>query len=182
VQVKISDNRRCALQKSALCGEGALRTFVALASMLAAVPALAACPIELAVYREAMTGAQIDFRPGATGIVSNAFRLLASGDTVLDGIVMWTQAPSRPLGMVTHKCPEGDLTGDEIAACTVWEGVVYSADASGTIALLPQEGEPAPATLILSDLARGIAASPAFPGGWTAKLPWDVFSLSGCQE
>jgi hypothetical protein len=147
-----------------------------------ALPAFAACPIELAVYREAVTGAELNFRPGATGIVSNSFRLLASGDTVLDGIVMWTQAPARPLGMVTHKCPEGDLTGDEIAACTVWEGVVYSADASGAIALLPQEGKPAPQTLILADLARGIASSPAFEGGWTAKLPWDVFSLSGCQE
>lgn len=146
------------------------------------LPAFAACPIELAVYREALTGAEIDFRPGATGIVSNSFRLLADGDTVLDGIVMWTQEPARPLGMVTHKCPEGDLTGDEIAACTVWQGVVYSADASGTIALLPQEGKPAPQTLILADLARGIASSAAFGSGWTAELPWDVFALSGCQE
>ena len=146
------------------------------------LPAFAACPIELAVYREALTGAQIDFRPGATGIVSNSFRLLPGGDRVLDGIVMWTEEPARPLGMVTHKCPEGDLTGDEIAACSVWEGVIYSADEAGTIALLPKEGAPAPATLILSDLARGFASSPAFEGGWTAKLPWDVFSLSGCQE
>lgn len=182
MQVEISDDRRCALRKSALRGEGALRAVVALASMLAALPALAACPIELAVYREAVTGAEIDFRPGATGIVSNSFRLLAAGGTVLDGIVMWTQEPARPLGMVTHKCPEGDLTGDEIAACTVWEGVIYSADAAGAIALLPQEGEAAPATLVLSGLAGGIAASPAFAGGWQGKLPWDAFSLSGCQE
>lgn len=154
----------------------------AAAGILAAQPALATCPIELAVYREATTGAEINFRPGATAVVTNAFRLLPGADVVLDGIVMWTHEPGRSVGMITRDCPEGDLTGEEIAACTVWEGVIYTSDASGTIGLLPSEGEAAPAGLILADLAQGIASAPALAAERPSKLPWDAFVLSGCQE
>jgi NAD(P)-dependent dehydrogenase (short-subunit alcohol dehydrogenase family) len=43
--------------------------------------------------------------------------------------------------MVMHNCPEGDVTGEEIAACTVWEGVIYTLDGlvnNAGIVALPQ--------------------------------------------
>ena len=50
---------------------------------------------------------------------------------VLDGIVMWTDGVSRPHGSLMYKCPTGDVTGDELAACTVWQGVIYSVGRQG---------------------------------------------------
>ena len=42
--------------------------------------------------------------------------------------------------MIMNNCPEGDVTGDDIAACTVWEGVIYSIGADGKVGSLPEEG------------------------------------------
>ncbi len=156
-----------------------------------ALPALAACPVELAVYREARTGAMIDFRPGANATVTNAFRMVFGKGTgnegvVLDGVVMWDADVPRPIGMLTHDCPEGDATGEELSACTIWQGVVYSAGGDGRVDLMPPEGEAAPDTLILADLGRAIAAWPAYAAAGLTDAPlgapWDAFVLHGCQE
>ena len=39
-----------------------------------------------------------------------------------------------------YKCPKGDVTGAELAVCTVWQGVIYTSDDKGNIELLPAEG------------------------------------------
>lgn len=157
---------------------------VAFASaMLAAAPAFAACPIELAVYTDGHSGAEINFRPvDEAAAVTNAFRLLLDKNLVLDGIVMWTEEPSRPAGMLMHECPEGDVTGEELARCTVWQGVIYSSDGHGKIGLLPAEGQPAPETLILADLGPSLRHSPAYGDKGFSNAPFDVFALNGCQE
>lgn len=113
--------------------------------------------------------------------VTNSFRFSA-GETKLDGIVMWTAGVSRSWGVVMDDCPEGDLTGDEISECTVWEGVVYALDDAGKVGLMPREGEPAPQTLILADLGAWLSQSKAWAGTGLLSEPWDVFKLSGCQE
>lgn len=157
---------------------------IALAAALAgqAGAALAACPVELAVYREATAGAMIDFRPGGNATATNAFRMVFDKGVVLEGVVMWDAGVPRPVGMLTHDCPDGDATGEELAACTIWQGVVYAADGEGRIDLMPPEGADAPRTLILADLGRAIAASPVHAAAGLAQAPWDVFSLQGCQE
>src|SRR5882757_11527679 len=106
----------------------------------------AACPIQLAVYGEARSGAEIDFTPtGTSATITNTFRMILDNNVVLDGIAMWTEGSAgRPHGSLMYKCPTGDVTGDELAACTLWEGVIYSADDKGNIALLPAEGADAP--------------------------------------
>ncbi|WP_274627139.1 hypothetical protein [Arvimicrobium flavum] len=148
-----------------------------------ASPALAACPVELATYGEPESGARVEFTPVVeSAAVTNSFRMLLGDDVVLDGIVMWTEGVSRSYGMLMYKCPSGDVTGEEIAACTVWEGVVYASDKAGKIGLLPAEGEPAPDLLLFADLGPSVAASPALQPLGLAKKPWDVFSLDGCQE
>jgi hypothetical protein len=153
-----------------------------IAAMAAPVPAHAVCPIELAVYTDGDAVASVDFRPaGGAAAVTNRFRM-AIGDTVLDGIVMWSQGVARPNGMLTRNCPEGDVTGPEYEACTLWQGVIYTADGTGGIGLLPAEGAEAPPRLIFSDLAYALAARQEGPGPRLEALPWDVFSLSGCQE
>lgn len=158
---------------------------LAMAIVVAASPsgALAACPIELAVYtaREGLAG--INFEPKGDAIaVTNTFRMWVGDGIMLDGLVMWSEDEARPNAMLMHNCPEGDVTGAEIEACTLWQGVIYTADAAGKIDLLPEQGGEAPAQLIFPDLGPSLRHSPIFATKGFSKAPWDVFALEGCQE
>ncbi|TGT70030.1 hypothetical protein EN802_22830 [bacterium M00.F.Ca.ET.159.01.1.1] len=138
---------------------------------LAAVDAQAACPIQLAVYGEAKSGAEIDFTPaGSSATITNAFRMILDNNVVL------------PHGSLMYKCPAGDVTGEELAACTIWEGVIYSADEKGGVGLLPAEGADAPKSLILPDLGPSLEMSAAYGPAGFSKVPWDILVLKGCQE
>ncbi len=75
----------------------------------------------------------------------------------------------------------GEETGAELEACTVWQGVIYAADETGTVDLLPKTGA-APKTLIFPDLGPSLRLSAAYGEGGFSKVPWDVFALKGCQE
>ncbi|RUW59772.1 hypothetical protein [Mesorhizobium sp. M7A.F.Ca.US.008.03.1.1] len=154
-----------------------------LAFLAGSSAAIAACPIELAVYGDTQSGSEIDFSPtGTSATVTNTFRMILDNDVVLNGIVMWNEGVSRPNGALMHKCPEGDVTGEELAACTPWHGVIYTTDDKGNIGLLPAEGVEAPKTLILPDLGPSLRQSSAYGGSGFSKVPWDVFALKGCQE
>ena len=143
----------------------------------------AACPIELAVYTDRHDVASIDFVPaGELAAVTNRFSMAMREGARFDGHVLWTDEPERPYGHLMHDCPEGDLTGEEIRACTLWQGAIYAVDEDGQAGLLPAEGEPAPAVLILSDLGYQMSVAPAFQAAGPLTPPFDVFSLSGCQE
>lgn len=160
----------------------ALAGFLGGTCLLVASPAVAACPVELATYAGQGGTMGIEFRPTSASVtVTNSFRFLA-GERALDGIVMWTAGAARSWGIVMDGCPEGDLTGAEISECTLWEGVVYAIDADGKVGLLPAEGHPAPQTLILADLGPWLSQSEAWRAAGSLAEPWDVFTLSGCQE
>lgn len=151
--------------------------------VLAAANAHAACPIELAVYGDTQSGSEIDFTPtGPSAVVTNSFRMILDNNVVLNGIVMWSSGEARPNGSLTYKCPEGDVTGGELAACTLWNGVIYTSDDKGAIGLLPAQGVDAPKTLILPDLGPSLRHSLAYGGSGFSKVPSDVFTLKGCQE
>ncbi|WP_137930404.1 hypothetical protein [Mesorhizobium comanense] len=153
------------------------------ATGLCATAAQAACPIELAVYGDAQSGSEIDFTPtGTSAVVTNDFRMILDNNVVLNGIVMWSTGEARPNGSLMYKCPEGDVTGGELAACTLWSGVIYTSDDKGAIGLLPAQGVDAPKTLILPDLGPSLRHSLAYGGSGFSKVPSDVFTLKGCQE
>lgn len=152
-------------------------------SLVAASVAHAACPIELAVYGGTQSGSEIDFTPtGASATVTNSFRMILDNNVVLNGIVMWNEGVARPNGTLMYKCPEGDTTGTELAACTLWNGVIYTSDEKGSIGFLPAQGVEAPKTLILPDLGPVLHQSTAYGGSGFSKVPSDVFTLKGCQE
>ncbi|WP_421915565.1 hypothetical protein [Mesorhizobium sp.] len=151
--------------------------------LLAPATALAACPIELSVYGDPQSGSEIDFTPtGTSATVTNTFRMILDNNVVLNGIVMWSTGEARPNGSLMYKCPEGDVTGGELAACTLWSGVIYTSDDKGSIGLLPTEGIEAPKTLILPDLGPSLRHSLAYGGKGFSKVPADVFVMKGCQE
>lgn len=145
-------------------------------------PAFSACPIELAVYGDRDAVAGIDFRPAINqATVTNAFRMNLENGVALDGMVMWSEGTARPYGTLMYKCPEGDVTGEELDACTVWQGVVYTADEAGTVGLLPKQGD-APKTLVFPDLGPALSLLAVSGENRLSKVPWDVFALQGCQE
>lgn len=155
------------------------------ALLLGLTPAAhAACPLELSVYEDEAKAAGIDFRPtGESMVVTNSFRMNLRSGIQLDGIVMWSEETPRPYASLMYQCPEGDVTGDEIAECTLWEGPVYAVEQDGKVALMPAEGAPAPQALILPDLGPTLRQAAIFgEDAGEAELPGDVFRLSGCQE
>ena len=157
---------------------------LALTAMLAASPSVAACKQELAVYSEPEANASLEFTPAApNGATSHTFKVkFPENSVILDGIVMWTEGVARPVGIVMHKCPEGDVTGAELEACTVWQGVIYAIDGQGNVDLLPPEGADSAAQLLLPDFAPAVRQSAAYGMAGVSKMPWDVFKISGCQE
>jgi hypothetical protein len=156
---------------------------IGLALSLGASSAFAACPIELAVYQDRDGIAEISFEPVTESVtVTNQFRMVFAGAPPFKGMVLWTENPSRPNGLIVHGCPEGDLTGAEIDACTVWQGPIYAVDGEGMAGLIPAEGQPAPQGLLLADFGYKIVGAAAFDLLNLDKLPWDGFKLAGCQE
>lgn len=156
---------------------------LAMAALAEPGAAKAACPIELAVYGESSGEAEVEFIAGkANALVTNSFRMLLDRGSVLDGFVMWSEGIERPWGRLGYKCPEGDVTGEEIAACTAWEGVIYAVDAKGEVSLLPSEGEPAPQTLLFAGLGLALVHSRSNTGDGFTEVPFDAFTLKGCQE
>ena len=160
-----------------------MRPPLAIATVLAVslvLPAQAACPQERAVYTEVDGTAQIEFSAEPAGfVVTNSFRLLLADELVLDGIVMWNQGVSRPSGLIMHQCPIGDVTGEELDACTHWEGVIYTVAEDGSIGMIGQDD--AAAALLLPDISRQLHYSELNADGRTL-LGFDVFALSGCQQ
>lgn len=149
---------------------------------LLATQAFAACPIELGVYGDRDGVATLEFRPKQdSAAVTNQFRMVMKDGPVFDGVVLWTTGVERPNGILMHDCPEGDVTGEELAACTLWQGVIYARGAAG-IDLLPAQGSDAPDALVLADLGHSMQSAPAFAASGLTVAPFDVFELEGCQE
>lgn len=144
--------------------------------------AVADCAIEKAIYVESETKAELRFAPagGENSPLSHRFALVLGGKS-LDGHVMYDAEIERPVAMILNNCPEGDVTGADIAACTVWRGIIYGRDErSGGIGLLPSEGEAAAPAIVLPGFGPAWMASSV--GKSADVTPWDVFTLEGCQQ
>ena len=158
-----------------------MRLVLAVAASLAATAAPAAdCPQARAVYADRDGGYELTFEPVGSdaAATSHHFKVkVAASGTLLDGIVM---PGDRANGMILHECPEGDATGEEIAACTVWEGVIYALDGTGGADLLPGEEAEAAKTLLLSGFGPSLRYSRLWDEGKATAAPWDVFTMKGC--
>ena len=116
------------------------------------------------------------------GIATNTFELNSSENNFgFDGWVVWNNGISRPNGIITYKCPEGDISGDELDACKVWEGVVYAVFKDGEVDLLPPADDPAVDSLLFPDLGRALRASQAWSEAKLSTVPWDHFKFQSCQ-
>lgn len=163
---------------------GASTRAVILFAMLGSPSAVLAgdCLIENAIYREAETGVELSFAAasGENTPLTHGFSTSIAG-TKLDGHVMFDPEIERSVGMLMNNCPEGDVTGSDLAACTIWKGIPYGIDeATGHVDLLPSEGAKAPDALLLPGFGPAVAQSKM--GAAISTVPWDLFELKGCAS
>lgn len=164
---------------------------ICLALAIVALPANAACPQALSIYGDTSDTAEITFAGALDEAdqMQHRFSLrFAENGVVMDGIVMMAGEPDRPWGMILHDCPEGDATGAEIDACTVWQGPIYVIDGKGEAHWLPipngtgstdmQAGE----TLLLPDLGAALMQSATWKANQITALPGDTFRFKACHE
>ena len=159
---------------------------MALLPVLAA-PAGAACWQELAVYGEAQANAEIAFQGARPedGLFHRFRIVFPENGVTFEGALLPGDPPvERPWAVVTHNCPAGDVTGDELAACTIWQGPVYGIDATGNVFFLPPagHGEAATETILLPDFSASVRLSAAWGAKGLSTAPKDDFKLKGCQE
>jgi hypothetical protein len=160
-----------------------MRALLVLAGVLAATAASAAeCRQDRAIYGDRDGGYELTFEPVGSNAAATShhfkLKVLASG-TVLDGIVM-PGDPARSNGMVMYNCPDGDVTGEEIAACTVWEGVIYALNGAADAADLPEESATAAGSVLLSGFGPSLRYSKLWDEGKASAVPWDLLKLKGC--
>lgn len=149
-----------------------------------ATPALGAeCSQARAIYGDRDGGYELRFEPvgSESAVTSNHFKIaVLKPGLLLDGVVMPAGEPERATGIVMHNCPDGDATGEELRACTVWQGPVYSVDKVGAIAEIPAETAPAAHQILLPDFGPALRASSAWGKGKAETDSWDAFTLKGC--
>ena len=147
----------------------------------AATEAVAACPQELAVYRGADGIGALEFTGGGAGMHSE-MRLLYPGVDPVTIYLSHDDRLDRAVAMLPLNCPEGDVTGAELAACLVYQGPIYIIDRDAGVADLPGTGDDAAETLLLPGLASALWGNPQFDGAGPKERPAELFEISGCQE
>jgi hypothetical protein len=154
------------------------------AALLQAGATQAACTQERARYIDSQGVYELTFAPvdPEASASSHTFKMTVKDTKLLfDGYVLPSEPVDRTNGVLFNNCPEGDITGDDIAACTVWQGIVY-ANGAGKIGLLPKQGEPAAAEILLPGFGPSLQASSAWGKGKATVAPWDVLVLKGCSS
>lgn len=105
---------------------------------------------------------------------------LEKAETQLSGVVVADGEPLRPVSIVMHQCPDGDVTGVELEACTVWKGVPYGRFSDGNIGLLPLAEDEAVTQILLPDFTRTVMSNPVWEEIETTNEPFEVFDFKDC--
>jgi hypothetical protein len=159
-----------------------LAGLIAVFSALAAAPSIAACPQELAIYEDSSGQALTFTPPPAQGqAAEHSFSIRINGQD-LQGFVMWSADPERPNGIVMDHCPEGDVTGEELDVCTVWQGVIYGLTKEATALFLGKRGSPHAEALLLPDFSRAVQGHTFKNSMPSPPKADDVFKMKACQE
>lgn len=176
-----SPNTTLASGRSVACAVALL-----LAATLCSQPLMAAeCKQGSAVYTDRDGAYELRFSPlnSEAAAASNQFKIkVLKTSMVLDGYVMPSEDPDRSIGMVMFNCPGGDVTGDDLNACTIWQGMVYGIDAKGEMNNLQPEAGAAADKIVLPGIGPAIRASSIWGEGKASVAPWDVLDFKECAS
>jgi hypothetical protein len=145
--------------------------------------AAAECKQANAVYADRDGAYELRFSAINSGAAaaSNQFKLsVLKTPIVLDGYVMPSEDPVRANGILMFNCPEGDATGADLNACTIWEGSVYGMDAKGEVDNLQPENSAAADKVVFPGLGPAIRASSLWGSAKATVAPWDVLTFKEC--
>lgn len=155
--------------------------FIAGSSMVGDVSAMQ-CQQGSARYVDPESGLLLSFSSFGENVQAmHQFTIgLEASDIQLDGFVVVEGKPLRPVSFVVNQCPDGDVTGEELAACTVWKGVPYGRFSDGNIGLLPLANDEALTQILLPDFARSVMANPVWESMKAMNEPFEVFDFKDC--
>jgi hypothetical protein len=143
----------------------------------------AACQQDNARYLDPESGLELTFKP-----LQEDDRFLqsftvssAKSEVTLDSFITLMGEPLRPVAFVVNQCPDGDITGEELSACTVWQGVPYALFGDGSIGLLPESSAPAVTQILLPDFARSVMSHKIWDT-FNSEEPFEVFDFKDCGE
>jgi hypothetical protein len=144
----------------------------------------AECLQDHAVYTDRSGSLTLVFNSvGEAEVTDHVFEIVLYGSSeAMQGHVIESDEPALPEGMVLYNCPDGDVTGADIEACTVWQNVVYAVGDDGKIGYLPSGQRPAVLQLLLADFGRAFRFSSAWDGMSAEMIPSGIFMLHGCRE
>lgn len=144
--------------------------------------AAASCLQGEALYLDSKSNLTLQFTSLRQDIaVMHHFHIMHKGSDVrLTGYVLEVGEPERPFGIVQNNCPEGDVTGEELKACTVWEGVIYGVKPSGKLDMLPLAHDPALSELVLPDFAHSLMNNDVWEQLAQDHEPFEIFELTDC--
>lgn len=148
---------------------------------LAVEPAMASdCPLARAVYEADQGPYRISFRPitEKNAAVTHRFAL-TDGKLSLDGLVMDTDEPLRTGARIEKDCPDGDVTGEDIRACTGFEGYVYAIDGKGAVTNLGPGETPAAERILFAGLGPALASS-NLAAKWSLAITSDTYRFARC--
>ncbi len=138
-----------------------------------------ACPLALAAYQAADQTVLLEFR----GDETRSFRVVVDGfDAVLDGYVFPDEAGEGELGVVLDDCPEGDVTGQDLSQCRIWQGPMLASSADGATTPLPGHDQPASPHVVMQGLDQALTQSARFIEAGLPAIEFEHLSLYACQE
>ncbi len=143
-----------------------------------------ACPQDQAIYGDADKSYELAFSPAASEAVmtSHQFSLTyKSTGLVMQGYVMDSENGDQSLATLLYQCPEGDVTGADIAACTVWEGAI-NLHGEDRLEKLPPSDQTAAGEILLAELAEAVRNSTVWGDDEVSLAPGDIFTLEGCAS
>lgn len=143
--------------------------------------ALAACPQDLAVYTGVDGAGELNFKGGGESPSRRVDLLLTGVDPIITYLSV-DQTSGRTDMVIPLNCPEGDVTGDELASCVVYHSAVYAVSVAGVIASLPESDQTAAEQILLPNLVSALWGNPQFGDSGPTARPAEVYKLSGCQE
>ncbi|KRB62731.1 hypothetical protein ASE04_00710 [Rhizobium sp. Root708] len=143
------------------------------------------CNQARAVYADRDGAYELRFKPIASeaASASNLFALkILKSSLELDGYVMPSEDPTRAAGILMFQCPDGDATGADLDACTIWQGPVYGLDAEGKIDNLQPEAAVAADEILLPGLGPAIRQSKIWGNDKATVAPWDLLTFKECAK
>lgn len=152
--------------------------------LLGSAAEAATCQQEHAIYADPEGAYELAFEPVDSDAASSSHRFklrIRNTDLELEGYVLPSEPVNRTNGMIFYNCPEGDVTGADLAACTVWEGIIY-ANHDGQIDLLPPSGSAAAPQILLPGFGPAIRGSAVWGTNKANVTPWDVLFIKECSK